>query len=196
MVTALRPKRVIDHIIEHGYVTTEDLVKDIRLLQLDPTVRLAYEQDGYLILGLDVDPQTPHQGTWQWPPYLELRGYGLAQSDAAQAIQAGPFTPTGGRTLRVELYWTALAPMTADYKISVVLKAPDGFILAQDDSWPGQNYLRTADWAAGRTIRDLHYLTLPEGDLPTPLSLAVVVYDSTTLKRLPPENDVTIATLP
>jgi uncharacterized membrane protein len=180
----------------YPYLTTEDLVKDIRALQLDPTVRLAYELDGYSILALDVNPQTPHQGPWQWPPYLELEGYGLTQSDALGAFKPGPFVPAGGRTLRVELYWTARSPMTADYKISVVVRAPDGFILAQDDSWPAQNSLRTQAWAAGRAIRDLHYLALPEGTLPSPLSLSVVVYESNTLKRLAPEDGVTLTTLP
>jgi hypothetical protein len=86
--------------------------------------------------------------------------------------------------------------MPADYKISVRVKAPDGYILAQDDGYPGQNYLRTMDWEAGRALRDAHYLMLPEGELPQPLSVAVVVYDTNTMQRLPPEEDVTITTLP
>jgi hypothetical protein len=180
----------------YPYLTTEGLVKDIRKLQLDPTVRLVYELDGYSILSLDVNPQMPHQGPWEWAPYLELEGYGLSQSDALGAFQQAAFVPTGGRTLRVELYWTAQAQMIADYKISVVLQAPDGFILAQDDSWPGQNTLKTRDWAVGRTIRDLHYLALPNGDLPVPLSLSVVVYDSNTMQRLAPEEGVRLTMLP
>ena len=180
----------------YPYLTTEELTKDIRNLQRDPTVRLVYELDGYSILSLDVNPQIPRQGPWQWPPYLELAGYGLTQSDALGAFQPAAFVPTGGRILRVELYWTARATMTADYKISVVVKAPDGFILAQDDSWPAQNTLTATNWAVGRTIRDIHYLALPEGELPHPLSLSVAVYDSKTMKRLAPEDGVTVTTLP
>jgi uncharacterized membrane protein len=194
----LRPQYIVlDTKGRDIYPYTPDLFKkDIRRLKSDPTLRIAREQDGYLAFAMDSDPQLPHQGPWQWLPYLELGGYGLAQTDAAKVYQPAPFTPSGGRMLRVELYWTALAPMTDDYKISVLVKAADGFILAQDDARPALNSLQTQDWAPGRTLRDIHYLQLPANELLTPLSLAVVIYESNTLKRLPPETDVTLTTLP
>jgi len=171
-----------------------DLKNEILQLQLDPSARLIQEQDGYLVFALDQNPLIPDQGPWPWPPFLQLEGYLLAQTDAAKDFKFAPFTPTGGRTLRVELYWTALAKMIGDYKISVVVMAPDGFILAQNDSWPGQDSLRTTAWSPGRTIRDTHYLDFPSYDLPSPLTLAVVVYETYSLRRLPPESGIILTT--
>src|SRR5262249_36245264 len=153
-------------------------------LQMDPTLQMAWEQDGIFIFRNDPAAPVANQGTWEWSPYLRLTGYDLAQSDAQGAFDpASPIhTETGGK-LRVSLYWTALAAMPADYTISVTLAAPDGWIVAQADSWPGNGGLATSAWKAGRSIRDIHYLDLPPGRGKEELRLVIVVYDLNTLER-------------
>jgi hypothetical protein len=86
----------------------------------------------------------------------------------------------------VELYWTALQAMFDYYAISVRLLAPDGSIVAQDDNWPAHGAVPTPLWEVGRSLRDAHYLTLPETPLPSEMILLVVVYAAGTLQPVEP----------
>ena len=118
-----------------------------------------------------------------------------------QSKQGGAFEPLAGgvesgSTLRVELYWTALQAMSDYYSISVRLLAPDGSVVAQDDSWPARGAVPTPLWEAGRSLRDIHYLQLPETPLPAELTLQVIVYAAETLQPLEPAAGVVLTSLP
>ncbi len=63
--------------------------------------------------------------------------------------------------------------MTTDYTVSVRLLGPDGETIAHSTGKPGGGDLATSSLAAGQTIRDTHYLTLPDQ---LPASLSLVVY--------------------
>lgn len=187
---------VLDSASSNSYpLTAEESAAALLAWQMAPETQLLWEEDGYFVLRTTPAPTFPRRGPWVWAPWLQLEGYELAQADGVGAFQAGAVVPEPGRTLRVDLYWRALAEMETNYSISVRLVGPSGQLVAQNDAWPARGALPTTDWAAGRTIRDSHYLQLPSDALPQPLSLAVVVYETTTVQPLPPVSGHVLETL-
>jgi hypothetical protein len=94
--------------------------------------------------------------------------------------------------LGITLYWHALAPMSADYTVSVRVVGPDGAWLAQQDSWPAGGLLPTSQWRQGDYVRDEHLLALPPNPAPGEYAVQVVVYDAATGSAL--NEPVTVAT--
>jgi hypothetical protein len=164
---------------------------------MDPKKQIYWEQDGYFVFVLNdtIDASQWQGESWTWEPGLRLEGYGIAQSDETGAFIRGRLSPTPGHILRVELYLTALKPMDINYSVSVRTVTPDGNVVAQDDSWPAGGLWPTILWPTGQTIRDTHYLALPAEDLPGPLVLKVVVYESATMKIVGPAFGYTLTTL-
>jgi len=81
---------------------------------------------------------------------------------------------------QIILYWHALAVMDTNYTVSVRLLAPEGTMLAQQDSWPAGGLLPTSQWRQGDYVRDEHILDLPRDVAPGDYAVQVVVYDSST----------------
>lgn len=175
-------------------LSREELLTAIQTLQLDPTIHTQWEQDGYFVFLRDGQATWQPRDLGQWESGLVLNDFEIAQMDATGAF--GPTqTMQPGRQLRLMLYWTFAAPLPPDHKISVVLTAPDGFILAQNDGGLGQGVLDTTTITPGQTIRDTHYLTLPPGS-PAAVTVQVIVYNAVTMERLPPAEGVTLTKLP
>ncbi len=101
-----------------------------------------------------------------------LTGYDLS----APSLRAG-------QTVTVTLYWQALRPPQQDVHVFVHLLCPDGRLVAQDDSVPGQRWHPSAIWAAGDVIRDEHVLELADAPAGT-CALSVGLYDFETGNRL------------
>lgn len=70
-----------------------------------------------------------------------------------------------GQTISLTLYWTAQAPVPADYTVFVHLAAPDGSPYAQDDCQPQRGAYPTSFWDVGEVVTDPHTILVP-GDLP------------------------------
>lgn len=68
------------------------------------------------------------------------------------------------RNGRVDLWWSAAAPLTLDYTTSVFLFDMTGTLVAQHDSFPFENARPTTTWSAGEVIYDPH--PLDWSDLP------------------------------
>lgn len=92
-------------------------------------------------------------------------------------------TFTSGMTLhrarirdeRVDLWWSAAAPLALDYSVSVFVLDPAGAVVAQHDSFPFENRRPTSGWSPGEIVYDPHPLALdalPPGDY----SIGVQVY--------------------
>jgi mannosyltransferase len=78
-------------------------------------------------------------------------------------------------TMRVDLWWTANVPLTADYSVSAFLLDGAGQLVAQHDGFPFDNRRPTTGWSMGEVVYDPHPLTpttLPAGDY----TVAVQVY--------------------
>ncbi len=99
---------------------------------------------------------------------LRLAGYELA----------------AGRPGRVTLYWHALAPLPADYTISIRARTAAGDRLAQADSPPAGGLLPTSLWRQGDYVADTHTLDLTAS---APIhDIEIVVYNAATGATLGP----------
>ena len=175
-------------------LTPVELQASVRQLQMEPSVQVSVEQDGYFIFRIQPAPTFPRMSPLFWPPVLRLDGYELAQADTEAAYTPQVVPLVTGQTLRVMLYLTALQRMDRDLAVSVRLVTPDGRMVAQDDNWPARGLLPTTRWVPDRTVRDTHYVPVPESAATTPLSLVVLVYDSQTLETVSPAAGHTLTT--
>jgi hypothetical protein len=98
-------------------------------------------------------------------PIIRLRGYTLLTPQAA-----------GGEIMQLALYWEALQPIEARYKVFVHLVDARGRLVAQRDSEPGGGGLLTTTWPVGEPIADHYGLLLPAGTLPGACTLRVGLY--------------------
>jgi hypothetical protein len=158
-------------------------------LQIDPGFDIAQEQDGYFVFKrTDGQPQVARPISATWSSSLRLDGFELAQKQLDDPYVPVTDSVRSGGVLRVALYWTALAPMSDYYAISVRLLSPDGTVTVQDDSWPAHGALPTPLWAADRSIRDTHYLDLSQVAPSQQLTLQVIVYSADTLQPVAPRE--------
>ena len=114
--------------------------------------------------------------------------------DAAQQADLGnmarllgydlPAQVTPGGTLRVALYWQALAEAERSYVRFIHLLDTAGQIVAQQDGVPGAGALPTTSWVAGEVLADDAVLDLPGTMPPGTYRLAVGLYDPATGRRL------------
>jgi uncharacterized membrane protein len=93
---------------------------------------------------------------------------------------------TSGSALPILLEWTAERPPQRDLTVFIHLLAPDGRLVAQSDATP--TWLTPApssQWPAGQSLLDQHTVLLPADLPPGSYTLALGLYDSDTLDRLP-----------
>ncbi|RME79138.1 MAG: phospholipid carrier-dependent glycosyltransferase [Chloroflexi bacterium] len=97
------------------------------------------------------------------------------------------FDPASGENpLRFTLYWHALAPIEANYAVSVRARAANGDLLAQRDSWPVDGLLPTSQWRQGDYVADPRTLDLPPEARARLHHLEIVVYNAVTGDPLGP----------
>ncbi len=170
-----------------------ELAHQVTQWQIRPDYRTFWEQDGYFVFVYEPGV-LPAAGRWEWDQGITLRGYEWAQAD-----EYGRFRPVdklrGGATTRIDLYWQTDQPLPVNYSVSVRLLAPDGWVTAQHDGWPGQGTLGTAVWQPGQLYRDTHYLELPP-DLPSDLRLVVLLYEPIENTPLPPAEGYELTVIP
>jgi hypothetical protein len=95
-----------------------------------------------------------------------------------------------GQSLRLTLYWQALAAMPADYTVFVHLRDPEqGGNVAQADHRPLGNLFPTTLWPVGEMIRESSDLSLPVALAPGDYDLWVGLYFLETGERLPVQDD-------
>jgi hypothetical protein len=104
---------------------------------------------------------------------IVLVGYGAEQ------------TARAGDSLRVRLYWRALAAMSEDYTVFVHLVDTSGKTIAQKDDQPQRGTYPTSFWGAGETVADEYVLTLPRDALSGEYRIHVGIYRAGDGARLP-----------
>jgi len=87
--------------------------------------------------------------------------------------------------VEVSLRWRALRSPAQYYTVFVHIWNGRGEVLAQEDAMPADNYIPTAFWGEGDEVLDQHTVMLPPNLAPDHYWVAVGVYDSNTLQRLP-----------
>jgi len=155
------------------------------------SVRVAdHSTDEMLDLGMvRVGASEPAEGCHQNGP-LEGEVPPDARLDSAPvfgqaAALRGAQVSSAGETLRVALWWEALAPLAADYTVFVHLIDEDGQLAGTGDGPPLGGAFPTSVWNPGDWILDEHNVPLPP-DLPSGVyTVQVGWYDPTTGARLP-----------
>ncbi|MCA9933306.1 MAG: glycosyltransferase family 39 protein [Anaerolineales bacterium] len=149
-------------------------------------------------------------GTGGWQAAATVEGTAVAAPSGLTTVKLAPsepFTPTPEKQLNalfdeqlaligydvtgqgVTLYWQALAEMPHDYTTFVHVLDEAGEMVAQSDSQPTDGVYPTSIWDVGEVVADGKLVNLG-GE--TAVTLAIGVYDATTLLRLP----VTVAGQP
>jgi hypothetical protein len=78
-----------------------------------------------------------------------------------------------GSELVVTLAWAPVVPLAEDYFFHLQLIAPDGQIIHELDWVPLDGEYQTSDWPAGRIVRDVLELTIPNDAAPGRVQLVV-----------------------
>lgn len=170
----------IDRTISQEPIGQYEIELIVKNLLADPNMKIVEENDGIFFLqkGISDHPAQPINITYEG----QLR---LDRVEFATTDDAGFFIPaenelvvTPGQTIRVSLFWEALADNLGERTISIRLAAADGFLLAQQDHQPAEGIRPTSWWQEGTQVRDIHYLAVPEGTASQIASIDIVVYDS------------------
>lgn len=90
-----------------------------------------------------------------------------------------------GQTIRVSLYWEALAAPGAERTVSIRVEDGAGNIFAQEDALPGKSSRPTSWWQPGWYFRDIYYLTISPDAALGPASLDLLLYDTYSQERVP-----------
>jgi hypothetical protein len=94
-----------------------------------------------------------------------------------------------GREVAVNLVWRALAPVEADYTVTLQLLGPDGQVYGQRDAAPAGGDAPTSTWSPGEVLRDTYWLTVASDAPLGEYQLIVALYMLETGERLPVQGD-------
>lgn len=84
----------------------------------------------------------------------------LAPGLTLEAAAVGTTEAAAGQPLAIDLRWRADGPL-ADVRPAVVLRAPDGTVLAMDDAPPANGRYPTNRWQTGELVRERRRLVVP-----------------------------------
>ena len=90
-----------------------------------------------------------------------------------------------GDEVAVTLVWRALAPMDADYNVTLQLLGPDGRVYGQRDVPPLGGSAHTSTWTPGEVLYDTYRLAVASDAPPGAYQLIVAMYLMETGERLP-----------
>jgi hypothetical protein len=130
----------------------------------------------------------PAEWSSQSPPILDDIQFGENLLLKGHSIHPEPVSFQEDRTLTVQLWWQALAPVETDYTVFVHVLDEVGSIVSQADSVPIDGRYPTSAWEPDELIIDLHLIQLP-ADLPSDeLRLIVGLYNPRDGSRLRPAD--------
>jgi len=125
------------------------------------------------VRGDDRVPQLAHPVEYRFGGGIVLTGYEIQPSTEGQ------------RGVRVSLRWEVREDVNENYVVFVHLRDASQMAYALGDGQPRGGWYPTSLWRAGETIRDDHFLYLPEEAASSPLDLYVGLYTLDTVVRLP-----------
>jgi len=65
-----------------------------------------------------------------------------------------------GETIRLTLYWQALAPMETNYSVFAHVLGIENQVWASNDGWPAGGSAPTSQWQPGQVVEDMRDLTV------------------------------------
>ncbi|MCP4537064.1 MAG: YfhO family protein [Chloroflexi bacterium] len=132
------------------------------------------------------------QGTLYLRPVRVTRGPSLPPDVSVLApfgsdirLHAVTVSQLAADRLAVQLAWSTLRPIAANYAISLRLLDADGQQRVSTDSQPGYGFLPTSLWQPGELVNDRYTLALPDDLTPgASYFLEIVLYQTSTLQPL------------
>ncbi len=101
-----------------------------------------------------------------------------------QGFRLGQARPSAGEATSLTVYWKALERPDRVYAVFNHLRAPDGTVVWQGDSWPQGGIYTTDRWLAGEVVAESYTIQLPADLSPGIYTLYMGAYDPTTGDRL------------
>lgn len=154
------------------------------LLRQHPTVWLVHwspDRSAFDFLAQTGHVQTALMTTDHWGNALNVYRFDVMPPDSVTAYQNGMTLRQAvihPEQLRVDLWWSADAPLGVDYTTSVILLDANGQLAAQHDAFPFENRRPTSGWGAGEVVYDPHPLSVVGGGALAPgrYTVAVQIY--------------------
>ncbi|MCG3206827.1 MAG: hypothetical protein FOGNACKC_00426 [Anaerolineae bacterium] len=100
-----------------------------------------------------------------------------------------PAQPEPGHQFFLTMYWESLAKTNINYSIFVQLRDGNNNTVASADHVPFQGTVPTSAWHPGSVIRDVDLLKIPPDLPPGDYRIAVGLYRTDTMERLPVSGD-------
>ncbi|MDZ4764477.1 MAG: hypothetical protein SGI73_07985 [Chloroflexota bacterium] len=150
------------------------------------------DQSAFDFLAQTGHVQTARLTTDHWGNALNVYRYDRVSTDAPLAtfvngmilLRAEVVVDPAADQVRVDLWWTADAPLTVDYSVSAFALNAAGTLVAQHDSFPFENARPTTTWRTGEIVYDPHPLPV-DGLTVGRVALGVQLYTYTDGARYP-----------
>ncbi|MGD9147698.1 MAG: glycosyltransferase family 39 protein [Anaerolineae bacterium] len=123
------------------------------------------------------------------PPPLPSTPAGIDFGDQIRLLSYDLACDPGSASCDLDLAWQAIDSVGRDYTVFVHLLGPDGAIVTQADSPPGDPFFPTTTWLPGDIVLDAHTLALPAGAPPGDYTLLIGLYHQPTSQRLEARDD-------
>ena len=166
---------------------------------VEPTKIVEIEADGIYLIRNNGEPLPAFTINQTAEDAIRLNRVEVAPADERGFYQNTteiPISVYPSQTIRVTLYWEAIAAPQAERTVSVRVAASDGWLLAQQDTKPSNGTRPTSWWQPGWQLRDIYYLTIAPEAAPGAVTLDILLYDSSSLERIPFSNDDVITVAP
>ncbi len=178
---------------------------EVKQMLADPTWSVQQDCSGFLVL----------QRNTKWSPDIERHvgvegmteflGFDWAVSSEDGGCYTNTKEPTlsmrPGQTLRLTLYWQrTFIPIPGDYRVFTHLENASGTLASQHDGEPGDVNLwpdvwapidlqRTSQWQSRQVVRDIHYLSVPQGTQADKYGVYIGWYDPASGERASTTNE-------
>lgn len=189
---------VLDRQLNAYPLDREDVVHEIGNLVAQPQNVIAMEGDGIFLIEVNGQqaPSFAVERVAEEAIYLERVDVALADpGDFYRTVAREPLVVSPGQTIRVGVYWRALAAPGAERTVSVRLVDHSGALAAQHDMLPSNGARPTSWWEPGWYFRDLYYLDVAPTATPGPATLELLLYDSFTTAPIPFDDGAQSITL-
>jgi len=140
------------HVPETAYAPDRAHVQVGMYLPGGPRLATSDGQDALYLATVEIQPRAgelPNPLNVNFGDQVALAGYKL-----------DPRVARPGETIRLTLYWRALAPMETDYRVFAHVLGIEDQVWAESDSQPAGGAIPTSQWQSGQVVEDIRELTV------------------------------------
>ena len=151
------------HIPETAYAPDVGYIQVGIYLPDGPRLTTPDGRDALRLATVEVQPRptpllSPLEGGGRGVPNPMDANFGEQVALAGYTLDRRVVRP--GETMRLTLYWRALAPMETNYSVFAHVLGVENQVWASNDGWPADGNGPTSLWEPGRVIEDVRDLTI------------------------------------